>query len=297
MTQKSFKMLLIIVTALLLVVTIGLFFQLRTFRIQTDALNASRSEMDRLEAEKARILDSYADMRGQIDLRLGLGQDCQRFLNPDDPEISALVQEITGGYSETEFWRDYQKIYRWIMQNIEYSNDSPIPVLPESVNGALDWGKDFWRMPAETVRDGVGDCEDMASLLTSMLLNYNQRNFSVWIVGIRNFSPSPRAHVAVALPLQKNQLAIFDTATRYYTPFSKLGGFGSQDVPLAIDHWLDHLGDRVPDAQVYVAYSEDFYQEFSGNEEFMDWVSKLSIENTLLPQEEVTLNQDTISAW
>ena len=288
MTQNSFKKLFIIAAVLLVIslaVIIGLFYQLSSFGIQTnDLLNASRSEIDRLEAEKERLLDTYADVRRQIDLRLGIGEDCQFFLTPDDPEISALVQEITEDFSEKGFWKDYQNIYRWIMKNIEYSRDSPTPLLPEAINGTLDWGKDFWRLPVETIRDGTGDCEDIASLLASMLLNYNQREFHVWIVGIRNDAPNPRAHVAVGLPLQKSQFAIFDITARYYTPFVKIGGFGSQYLPLAIDHWLAHLEERVPDARVYVVYSENFYKEFSSNEEFIDWASVLLDIITYSPQ-------------
>ena len=288
MTQNSFKRLFIIAAVLLVIslaVIIGLFYQLNSFRTQTDELNASRLEIDSLEAEKDRLLDTYADIRGQIDLRLGIGEDCQFFLTPDDPEISALVQEITEDFSEKGFWKDYQNIYRWIMKNIEYSRDSPTPLLPEAINGTLDWGKDFWRLPVETIRDGTGDCEDIASLLASMLLNYNQREFHVWIVGIRNDAPNPRAHVAVGLPLQKGQFAIFDIAARYYSPFARIGGFGTQYFPVALNHWLTHLEERVPDAYVYIVYSENFYKEFSSNEEFIDWASVLLNITTYSPQQ------------
>ncbi len=246
--------------------------QLNAIRTQ---LNAVRLEMDTLQDERDQMLNNYADMREQINLRLGLRQDGQSFIMPDDPEIAAIVQEITGGYSDEELWRDYGRLFQWVMGNVEYSLDSPTPLLPASVDGTLEWGEDFWRTPVETIRDGTGDCEDMSVLLASLLLNYNQRRFPVWIVGAKTTGPEPSAHIAVAIPSENSQLTIFDIAGHYYSPFADLGGFGSQYIPLAVDHWLTHLEAEMLGAQIYVVFSENFYREFSGNEEFIDWVSQL----------------------
>jgi len=284
MTQGLWKKLFIVVTVLLVISIIlggSLWHQLNTIKIQlnniTAQLNAIQPEMDRLKAEQDRILSGYNNLKKQIDLRLGIRQDGQCFITPDDPVISAKVQEITGGYSEDadEFWKDHGRLFQWVIWNIEYSADSPIPLLPESINGTLEWGKDFWRMPVETLRDGTGDCEDMAVLLASMLLNYTQRNYTVWIVGARTFGSTPKAHVAVALPIENNQLTIFDPASRYYTPFPTIGGIGTQEVTLAVDDWLTRLAEEIPGAQIYVVFSEDFYQEFTTTEEFIDWAYRL----------------------
>lgn len=272
MTPGLLKKMFIVVTVLLIT---SLIFGASSLYQLNAQLNAIKLEMDGLKAEQNRILSSYADMRKQVNIRLGFGRDSEYFITPDDPEVSAIVQEVTGGYSETNFWKHYTRLFQWIMSNVEYSLDSPTPILPESINGALNWRKDFWRMPVDTIEDKRGDCEDMAVLLASMLLNYNQRRFPTWVVGARTSGPEPKAHVAVAIPFQNNQLAIFDTASHYYTPFSNVGGFGSQDLPLAVDHWLTHLARQMPDAYIYIAFSEDFYQEFSSTEEFIDWVTNL----------------------
>jgi len=281
MTQGLWQKLLIVVTVLLVISLIlhgSLWHQLNAIKIQlqdtTAQLNAIKPEMDSLKAERDRILSSYASLRRQINLRVGTGQDGQYLITPDDPEISAKVQEITGGYSEDKLWKDYARLFQWTMRSIEYSLDSPTPLLPESVDGTLEWGKDFWRTPAETIRDETGDCEDISLLLASMLLNYNQGRFPVWVVGVKNSGSEPEAHVAVAILSRNNQLSIFDITAHYWTPFSTVGGFGSQDIPLAVDHWLTHLEEEIPGAQVYFVFSESFYQEFSSNEEFIDWASK-----------------------
>ena len=241
----------------------------------TARLNNIQPEMDSLKAERDRVVSGYADLRRQINQRLGIGQNSWSFITPDDPEISAKVQEIAGGYSEENLWKDYEHLFKWILENIKYSLDSPIPLLPESVDGTLEWEEDFWRTPSETIRDGTGDCEDMALVLTSMLLNYNHRKYPVWIVGAKTTGAQPRAHMAVAVPSGNNQLSFFDIPGRYHTPFPTVGGFGSQDIPLAVDHWLTHLEEEMPRAQIYVVLSENFYQEFSGNQEFIDWVDML----------------------
>ena len=282
MTQNLWKKLFIVSTVLLLIsVILGacLWHQLNEAKIGLDStttqLDASKLEIDSLKDKQDRLLSGYANLTKQIRLRLGTGQDCQFFVTPDDPLISAKVQEITGGYSEEELWKDYGRLFRWIIRNIQYSTDSPIPLLPESINGTLEWGQDFWRLPAETIRDQAGDCEDMAVLLVSMLLNYNQRRFPVWIVGVKTSVPTPKAHLAVAIPSENNQLTIFDVAAHYYTPFQTIGGFGSQEIPLAIEHWLNHLEEELSGAQIYIVFSENSYHELSGTEEFIDWVNEL----------------------
>jgi len=298
MTQGLWKKLLI-AAAVLLVISVSLcgslWHQLNTTRTRLNdtnnqlnetvtrlnetitQLNAIKLEMESLADEK-QILSSYVNLREQINLRLGIGQNGQLFITPDDPEVSTIVQEITSKYSEVELWKAYAAMFQWIIGNIKYSVDSPMPLLPESINGTLEWRGDFWRLPAETIRDGAGDCEDTAVLLTSMLLNFNQRKYPAWVVGVRTFASKPRAHIAVAIPIADNRLTIFDTAGRYYTPFPDLGGFGCQDVPLAIDHWLNHLETNfekeMPNAQVYMAFSENFYQEFSSTQEFANWTSQ-----------------------
>ncbi len=287
MTQGLWKKLLISVTVLLVASIIfsgSLWYQLNLTNKQLNdttakledikvQLNSLKPEME-LKAEQEQMLSDYTSLREQINLRLGFREDGQRFIAPDAPEISAKVQEITGGYSEDsdEFWRDYGRLFRWILKNVEYSLDSPTPILPESIGGTLEWRGDFWRTPVETIRDGTGDCEDLSTLLASMLLNYNQRRFTVWVMGIQTFGPTPKAHIAVAIPIEDHQLTIFDLSGRYYTPFPTIGGIGTQEVTLAMADWTTHLKDEMPGAQVYVIFSEDVYQEFSTTQEFIDWV-------------------------
>ena len=283
MLPNLWKKLFIVATVLLvvsLILGISSWQQLNVIRAQlndiTAQLNAVKPDMESLKAERDQVLSNYASLRNQVNLRLGIRQGGQSFITPDDPEIAARVQEITGGYADKELWKDYGRLFQWVMGNIEYSLDSPTPLLPESIDGGLAWSEDFWRMPAETIRDRAGDCEDVTLLLTSLLLNYNERRFPVWVVGVKTSGSKPAAHIAVAIPSENNQLTIFDIATRYFTTVPNVGGLGSQEIPLAVDQWLTHLEEKLPGAQIHVVFSENLYQEFSSNEEFIDWASKPS---------------------
>ena len=239
-------------------------------------LEAAKTRLDKIKGEGSWLVDHYPDFRRQISLRLGEGQDAQRFITPDEPAVSAKVQEITGGYAEDvkECWADYERLYSWIVMNIEYAPDSYIPVLPEPMNETLRWEEGFWRMPAETIRDEAGDCEDMAVLLVSMLLNYNEGRLPVWAVGIENSGPEPARHIALAFPVEGNRLTILDPAAKYHTIFPIGWGLAADDVSVAVNDWLSHWAEKMSGAHVYLAFSEDIYQEFSSTEEFIKWVNE-----------------------
>lgn len=269
--KKSF-----IVVAVLLVIFIALTGVLwQQLNDTTARLNAVKPGMDSLQAERDQVLSDYARLRNELNLRGGYKRNGPYLITPDDPLIAAKVQEITGGYSQEELWKDYAKLYQWTMRNIKYSLDSPTPILPESVSGTLGWVMDFWRTPAETIEHGTGDCEDISVMLASMMLNYNQRQFPVCVIGIQTTGDNATAHVAVAILNEGDLLSIFDITSRYWTPFSEIGGFGAQPIPEALDHWFNHLGDEMLGAQVYEIFSEDYYWSFTGNQQFIDWASSV----------------------
>ncbi len=109
---------------------------------------------------------------------------------------------------------DYKHMYFWIVTNIEYTLDSYLPILPEPMNETVKWQDGFLRMPAETLRDRAGDCEDMSALLPSMLLNYNGGQHPVWMIGIEISRPEPARHIAIAFPVAENRLTMLDPTAR-----------------------------------------------------------------------------------
>ena len=223
------------------------------------------------------LVEHYSEIQKQARLRLGEGQDAQRFITPDDPSVAAKVQEITGGYGEDsiEGWADAERLYSWLVRNIEYAADTYTPLLPNPPDETVSWQGGFWRMPAETIKDKAGDCEDMSALLISMLLNYNGRRNPVWGIGIESTKPEPSRHIAVAIPVENNQLTILDPTAHYNTTFPSGWGIAAKESPVAIGEWLARWSEKMPEARIYMVFSEDVYREFQSTEEFLEWVKSL----------------------
>ncbi len=220
----------------------------------------------------------YPEVQKQAKLRLGEGPDAQYFITPDDPLVAAKVQEITGGYDEDskERWADTERMYFWLLGNIEYSADTYTPVLPTPPDTDLQWQGGFWRLPAETIKDKAGDCEDMTALMVSMLLNYNGRRNPAWGIGIESLKPEPSRHIAVAIPVQNNQLTILDPTAHFNTTFPTGWGIAAKEAPVAIGEWLANWSEKMPEARIYMVFSENLYKEFQSTAEFLDWAKSLN---------------------
>lgn len=233
-------------------------------------LETTSYQLETVKDEQKEMLNQYSNLREKIYLRQGEKKDTQKFITPNNPIVSTKVTEITGGYSEdvNERWRDYERIYHWIINNIIYSSDSYSPILPQTIGGELRWTKDCWRMPEETIEDKAGDCEDMAVLLASMMINYNGDRYSVWAIKIKN---GDSGHLAVAFPVAGNKLTILDPAGNYYTGYLT-GRLSSLSIDAAVNDWLSKWRQKMPNAQIVNAFSNDFYREFSSTEEFKEWV-------------------------
>lgn len=234
-----------------------------------------RAQLQTANNEKSQLLSSYASLKNNINVRFGwTQQDRQSFITPSDTTVSAKVREITTAYSgdASKLWRDYEIIYRWVVKNIEYSYDSYLPLLPSTLSGTFTWRKGFWRMPAETLTDKTGDCEDMALLLNSMLRNYNTIN-AKWVIIISSSISGIPSHAAVAFPVQGGQLTILDPAGNYYTGV-QYGSLRSESATLAINNWLSYWGTEIPGAFVGRVFSENLDREFSTTAEFLTWLSQ-----------------------
>ena len=242
-------------------------------------LDATKTQLDmtatQLETEKnknSQMLNQYASLKRQVNVRSGdTPEDKQSFITPNNSSVSAKVLEVTGGYSGdvNEYWRDCERLYRWVVSNISYSSDSYMPVLPETISGDLVWQQDYWRMPEETIENKTGDCEDMAVLLTSMLQSYNEGEYQIWVLIIRS---GALGHVAVAFPVQGGKLTILDPAGNYYT--GQYGSLGSSNVSTAVNNWLSHWQSEMPGAEIVGVFSEDVYEEFSSTDEFITWAQE-----------------------
>jgi len=87
-------------------------------------------------------------------LRTGLPFRLAMFSGNDS--VAEQLAHAVDKPGEDMWYRAYQ-VSLFVYRNIEYANDP----------------YDMWKLPWETVRDGEGDCEDMAVLAHSMLLALN----------------------------------------------------------------------------------------------------------------------------
>jgi hypothetical protein len=238
--------------------------QLDTVKTQFDVAKSQWETQQRVIAEQ------YSNLRSQVNRRLGDGKDKQTFITPSDPLVSATVEAAVGSYKQdvNQYWADCQRLYRWVVDNIKYNEDSYTPVLPEQMSGTLTWQEDYWRTPAETLNDKAGDCEDMGCLLASMLLNYNQGKFGIWVL---LWQSDNSGHIAVAFPVVGGKLAILDPAGNYYTGYYSGSALSAEDIATATNNWLSYWGKQFPNPRVSVVFSEKLYCEFSSTQEFIDW--------------------------
>ncbi len=242
------------------------------------------TENKRLDSEKVHLIQEslqrdkdYSRIVREVNRRLGDScEDRKSFVTPSDPAVTAKVLAITGGYSAdtSEEWADYYRLYDWVTKNIKYSHDSPLPELPPApASTTLSWQQDYWRTPSETLQDETGDCEDMACLLASMMLNYTSDRYPVWVI---TWASPAGGHAAIAFPVAGGKLTVLDPAGNFFTrnpvPF---GSIGSQPVATAVTQWIDHWSSSgYPGASVNRVFSDTECETFVNTDKFVLWVAE-----------------------
>jgi transglutaminase-like putative cysteine protease len=121
-------------------------------------------------------------------------------------------------------------------------------------------------MPRETIEAGVGDCEDSALLLASMIFSYTNERYKIWLIGIMS---EDGGHMAVAIPIVGDQLVILDPTGYYHT--NSPGYITSKSISVTINEWLQHWSYQMPNAYVDFVFSVNFYEYFDSTSEFIAW--------------------------
>lgn len=236
-----------------------------TLQNQYESLLVESEDIYISDQEYKQFVENMVD---QVNMRLGRDEGQQFFVTPSDSSVEETTLQIVGSLgsskTESEQWLDIRAIYNWLTQNIQYVQDSPYPHLYANLSGNLHWHDDCFRFPNETIRADVGDCEDQAMLLLSLLLNYGETD-EYWC--IRTTSDSGD-HMAVALPVSGGRLVILDPAGNYYSG-KETGSIIFREVEAAIDNWFTVWG--YTNMMVYRVFNDGFFETFSSNQEFYDW--------------------------
>ncbi|UCE97781.1 MAG: hypothetical protein JSV74_00120 [Dehalococcoidia bacterium] len=238
---------------------------------QTQALVVAQEENVSLETQISEWESAYERINSEIYQKLGYGDDASSYLTPDNQTLSNLAATITGGLSQDwdEHWSDILRLYDWTVNNIEYNFDTPLPILPDAFSGDLDWIAEYWQLPTETIEVGTGDCEDMAVLLNSLILSYEDEQYPTWGIGITS---DFGGHLAVALPVNESNLVVLDPAGNFYT--SELGLLDTtKSIAQAIDEWLQYWSFQLPGVYVDFVFGKGFSEEFTNTNAFLTWAS------------------------
>lgn len=235
-------------------------------------LTSAQSQLYEAESLNLQMQSDYSELRDTINARWDWRENAISFVTPANSAVVAQAHYLAGDFvdSPEQYWPDLNRLYNWVASSVEYDTDTLSPVMPYSLGQPLEWSHDFWKTPEETLTDMTGDCEDMATLLASMMIAYNQDTYAVWVIGIEN---GESAHAAVGFPVKGDRFTIADPAGHYYTGMASwYASLVSEPIEKCITNWLNHWAREMPGARINFIFSNDYFREFSSNQEFIDWV-------------------------
>jgi flagellar basal body rod protein FlgB len=229
-------------------------------------------QIEDLNATLQAYINAYQALRDRVNMRWN-HENATLFITPTDPIVQSTVYSITGGWSNTsdwnEFWIDVKALYDWVVENIEYRYDGLYPMLPDTPFGSLEFWDEMWQFPNETLKLSMGDCEDMAILLASMIRSYNDMKYSVEVVII---SGAKGAHAGVQLPVQGGKIVILDPAGHYYT-HDAWGNIASKDIETEINNWLNYWKPYLgSDVRVVRVFSDYIDKGFNNTSDYLSWM-------------------------
>jgi phosphoribosyl-AMP cyclohydrolase len=226
-----------------------------------------------LQAEYSRYQSYYRALKELTDSRLmRIPLEC--FITPEDPAVMNITLEVTGTLGNDtdsdQYWGGIKAIYDWVNNNIVYRDDGLYPELPTDLTDItvdkLAHSNQMAQFPNETLVMRMGDCEDSAALLASMIRAYFSRQVEcIWITGVN------AGHVAVVIPIGGDKIVILDPIRDYYS-HDTLGDISYNSISTEIYDWLNiwrpTLGN---DVHVYRIFSDYMDKYFESTEEYITW--------------------------
>jgi hypothetical protein len=243
----------------------------------TNGIPINRTLQDLLNRYESYVAN-YQSIRRQVNRRLWFDANVTTYyITPEDPNIITKVYDITGGWTNSsdfnEYWDDLKAMYMWIRNNIHYRYDVLYPYLPYDPSELVQFYKDMWQFPNETLSLQSGDCEDQAILLCSMIRCYCNMRFWVECIWIESLTTG---HVAVQIPVSGYKLVIVDPAGDYYShDFWGFWAFNNitQEINNWLDYWKPSTGNDVYVHRVFSDFGSGYIDRtFASTDEYINWM-------------------------
>jgi hypothetical protein len=187
-------------------------------------------------------------------------------VNPRSPKNIEEMQKFIRPKETTEY----------IIQ-ITHDNPSAKEVLDRIAKRQMQYLDDiimfnkseYWQTPKEELKNGFGDCEDWAVTTVSAMREYNS--------SIPCYNLLWPTHLSVMCYYNQN-IIIYDMAkTSFSTRISPT--YNSDElqkekkaIRVMLSNYYDDYGFDIKDEKLNAVFNEETYQEFEGNEEFIDWL-------------------------
>jgi len=218
------------------------------------------------------FVEAYAQLVKEVNLHsLHPTSDETKLITSSNGAVVAKMLEITGGWANqsdwNEFWQDAFLIYQWVRGNIQYRSDGDYPLLPDQPNGTLINWPEMWQYPTETLDLRKGDCEDMAILLTSLILAYSNETIWTEVIVITQ-------HAAVYIPVSPGKICILDASGNYYTNTgSPSYTITYKNINQEVNNWLNYWNSHgISNPRVDWVFSSYLWQEFYNTSTFTTWL-------------------------
>lgn len=199
------------------------------YKVLQSQYNILSYDYDEVSGYLKDLSSELLSTRDLLDYYCCIPEAFQRVLIKEELEkIASTVSYVT--HESQDSWYAYDKIYKYVADNINYAYDIEFPHIDNYYYVLLDGSeiitsfsidniRNYIQTPEFTLEYKQGDCDDQA-VLTYAMIKYYMRNiygteYSLYIADIEFSGGS--SHLAVFLPVQGGQLCILDPAGHHLT--------------------------------------------------------------------------------
>jgi len=229
--------------------------------------NELRLKLKQLECLKAQ----WDKIVAEINARTLNGPWARDFLRQD------VNFSVVGSFKNFSWVGDVKKVVWWIITHVKYTLDAPYPYI--TILGNYSGYRLYWHFheaqyAMETVKRGVGDCEDQAILAVALLKHYFRDSGAgdVYIICIWDPKIKEGHAATLVLVFSERKVAIIDPVIRHLNLVGEGINIFVGSPKEALSSWLKAWRSKLPNAKLDRIIGVDEYKEFYYNEEFLSWL-------------------------